>query len=74
MPQIEFNLNISREQYLSWYSGTAREVIAKSLHGQKVRFPAARLRPFVTHLGVKGRFIIQFDDRHKFVCLQKVSG
>ncbi|HFB65988.1 MAG TPA: DUF2835 family protein [Aeromonadales bacterium] len=73
MPQIEFNLNISREKYLSWYSGNAKQVVARSIHGQNVRFPAERLRPFVTHLGVKGRFIIHFDDQHKFVSLEKVA-
>ncbi len=73
MPQIEFNLNISREKYLSWYSGCAKQVITQSVTGQKVTFPAERLRRYVTHSGVQGRFIITFDEKNKFVSLQKVT-
>lgn len=73
MPQIRFRLNISPEHYLAYYQGAARKVIAISSDGRRIQFPADKLRPFVTHDGVRGEFVIEFDANHKFVALQRIS-
>lgn len=73
MPQIRFRLNISAEHYLAYYQGAASKVIATSTDGRRVQFPADRLRPFVTHDGVRGEFVIEFDANHKFVALQRIA-
>jgi len=70
MHKLTFKLNISREKYLNWYSGKARQVVTVADSGQKITFPADRLRPFVSHEGVNGHFAISFDDNHKFVSLE----
>ena len=64
------DLKISRDEYLRWYRGTARSVIAKSRDGRKVSFPADALQGFVSHSGVNGTFAIHFDHNNK---LQKVE-
>lgn len=72
MPSIRFRLDISPELYLSYYQGAVRSVIATGRDGRRVQFPAERLRPFVSHDGVRGEFELEFDANHKFVALRRV--
>lgn len=72
MPSIRFRLDISPELYLAHYQGVARSVIVTGLDGRRVQFPAERLRPFVSHDGVRGEFELEFDANHKFVALRRV--
>ena len=70
--KIRVSLNIPSHQYLAYYEGAAEDVVAWSAEGRKVRFPARVLRPFVTHGGVVGTFLIAYDHQHKFVSIEKV--
>lgn len=67
MQQLTINLSISPEQYLSYYQGHAQQVVAKSMEGVTVAFPADRLRPFISHHGIHGQFKITFDHNHKLL-------
>ncbi|MAR92244.1 MAG: DUF2835 domain-containing protein [Pseudomonadota bacterium] len=67
------DLVISREEYLRWYQGAASAVVATARDGRKVRFPAASLRPYVTHQGIRGTFAIYFDDNHKLLAVKKLQ-
>lgn len=71
MPQISVQLNINANDFIRLYQGVARDVVAISLDGRNVRFPAAILRPFVSHDGVQGRFVIEFDEAGKFVAVNR---
>ena len=73
MPQLRINLNISRDEYLKWYSATAQHVITTALDGRKVRFPANVLQPFVTYSGVRGLFEIEFTESGKFRSIQRLG-
>ena len=68
------DLNITRDEYLSWYRGAAQVVHARSRDGRSVRFPAKALQPYITHSGVAGTFAIYFDDDHKLVGVEKLEG
>jgi len=72
MPSIRFRLDISPESYLAYYQGAARSVIATGRDGRRIQFPADRLRPFVTHDGVRGEFELEFDANNKFVAMRRV--
>lgn len=72
MPSVRFHLNISPERYLAYYQGAAHSVIATGRDGRRVQFPAERLRPFVTHEGVRGEFELEFDANNKFVALRRI--
>ena len=61
---------ITRDEYLRWYQGTAKAILATSRDGRKVSFPAQSLQPYVTHNGIRGSFAIYFDDNNK---LQRVE-
>ncbi len=65
-------LHISAAEYLEYYSGAARHVAATASNGLSVKFPANILRPFITHDGIHGEFVIEFDHNNKFVAIKKV--
>jgi Protein of unknown function (DUF2835) len=66
------NLAIPAEEFVRLYQGSAKVVIAKSLDGRQVKFPADILRPYVLHQGVYGQFKIHFDEFHKFKSIEKL--
>ena len=68
---IVIGLNIDSEELLKLYRGSAREVVAKSLNGQNIRFPAEVLKPFVTHNGVQGQFALVVDANNKLIDLRR---
>jgi len=70
--KVRFALNITQDVLLSYYEGTARSVVVKSLDGRSIQFPANVLRQFVTVEGVQGIFEIEFDADNKFVGLRRV--
>jgi hypothetical protein len=69
---IIVNLNISPEEYTYWYTGTARTVLATSIDGRSVRFPANILQPFVTREGIQGTFCIYFKPDGKFDRIERL--
>ena len=70
---IRFYLNLTPERYLRYYQGAAKAVSVVSVDGRRLQFPAEHLRPFVTHNGVQGEFILHFDSRNKFLGLERVG-
>ncbi len=72
MSSLVVNLAIPAEEFVRLYQGSAKVVIAKSLDGRQVKFPADILRPYVLHQGVYGQFKIHFDEFHKFKSIEKL--
>ncbi len=72
LKRISFGLSVSSEDYLSYYQGVASKVRLRADNGQIIVFPASRLKPFLTHTGVHGRFVITFDENNKFVSLERL--
>ncbi len=68
-----FSLNISAKEYLRVYRGSARQVVVRGTDGTSLSFPAEHLRSFVSHDGVQGRFVLNYDSDNKFISLQKLS-
>ena len=72
MPSSFFNLNISAQEYLRVYKGSARQVVVRGAGGSSLSFPAEHLRRFVSRDGVQGRFELKYDASNKFVSLEKL--
>jgi len=68
------NLAIDAEEYRKLYAGQARDVVARATNGQTLRFPAAALRPFVAHDGVRGNFEIQVTSDNRLVEIRRRGG
>jgi len=71
--RYEFHLQISSEQYLDYYRGEVRSVVARTADGQTVQFPASLLQRFVTHDGIHGHFVLTCDKNHKNAELQRLD-
>ena len=71
--RARFDLNIPAEQILAYYQGLARQVSVLSYDGQRIEFPAEKLRPFLDHRGVQGVFELEFDEQHRFVTLHRIQ-
>ncbi len=73
MGRVIIELDISGGQYLEWYKGIVRNIIAKSREGLTVQFPAGVLQQFVTSDGVQGVFRLTYDEDNKFVSIEKLD-
>lgn len=73
MAKLVFSLNIPAEDYLTYYQGVAKAVITRSKCGRTVQFPAHLLQPYVSHLGIKGDFEIEYNRYGKFRSLTKLN-
>ena len=73
MNHYQFCLGISAEDYLDYYRGNVRHVIARCASGQTVQFPASLLRRFVTNEGIHGDFVLTCDENHKCVELHRLK-
>jgi len=72
MKRFQFQLNISTEQYLDYYRGVARQVVARCPDGLTVSFPASLLKAFVLPTGIHGNFVLTCDDQNKGPILKRL--
>ncbi|NOQ93394.1 MAG: DUF2835 family protein [Methylophaga sp.] len=70
--ELQFYLNISREQVLRYYQGSAKVVVVTTTTGQKLQFPAEHIRSFMDQNGIEGKFSIQFDHNNKLIGLKRL--
>jgi len=68
-----FSLDISRQNYLNYYAGNASTVQVHTEQGLLIQFPASALKPWVTHQGIQGYYMISFDADNKLIELKKLS-
>lgn len=71
--EFVFTLSISPDEYLRYYQGSARNVVARTSDGRTIRFPARELRPYVTRDGVQGRFRLCCDGHNRLVSFERLS-
>jgi len=71
--QYRFSIQISQEEFIRHYQGSANAVQVLSECGRRLRFPASRLRPFLTHSGISGRFLLTVDVGNRFLDLKKID-
>ena len=73
MREYHFRIAISAERYLAHYQGLVRGVVVTLADGTRLEFPAENLRPFVTHDGIYGQFVLRVDANNKLQSLQRVG-
>lgn len=71
--EFQFSLNISSQEYIRYYQGTARKVIVRMQDGRTMQFPAEHLRQFVTAEGVQGRFVLRTDENNKLLEIRRLA-
>lgn len=68
-----FSLKINQQDYLRYYQGAASTIQVYTENGQRLRFPASRLRPFLTHTGISGCFQMTVSSDNRFLDLTKLD-
>jgi len=66
------DIALPAERYLAWYRGQAGRVLMTSRDGRKVSLPAHHLRPFLSHEGVYGSFLMRFTSDGKLLSLERL--
>ena len=73
MHKLIVDLALPAERYLAWYRGQAGRVLMHARDGRSISLPAHHLRPFLTHEGVYGSFVLRFTDEGKLVALERLE-
>ncbi|HHO69847.1 MAG TPA: DUF2835 family protein [Gammaproteobacteria bacterium] len=73
MPSYEIRLNIPADRLQAYYRDGVQTVLAQASDGRRVQFPVASLRPFVSHGGVSGCFVLLTDDDNKLIEIRRKS-
>lgn len=73
MREYRFRLSIPAHDYLAYYQGVVHEVVVTLYDGHTIQFPADILRPFVSHAGVYGEFVLQVDGDNRLQSLEQVG-
>jgi hypothetical protein len=66
---IDVRLELTPDEVLHYYHGRVAAVVAQSLDGRTVRFPANILTRLVTTDGVHGVFRLTFDEDNRLTDL-----
>lgn len=70
MPSLVLDIHLTAEQVLGFYQGRVSRVLATSRDGRKVSLPIHHLRPFLTHGGVRGSFVMEFSAAGELLSLR----
>lgn len=73
MTEYYFSLNMSYQQCLDYYNGKYTSVQIVEDGGKTVRFAAKYLRPFISSLGIRGRFRLLLTPEYQFIRLERVA-
>lgn len=68
-----FYIDIYYHTFQRHYAGSAANVLITAQDGSRLQIPASYLRPFVTHIGVKGHFKIVLDEKNAIVSLDQLE-
>ena len=72
MLSLLFDFSIPAQEYLRVYQGTANRVLIRSRDGRTVSLPARHLQPFLTHEGIRGSFMLRFNEQGKLLDLRRL--
>lgn len=73
MLSLLFDISIPAQDYLRVYQGTANRVLIRSRNGRTISLPARHLQPFLTHEGIYGSFIMEFNAQGQLLDLRRLS-
>ena len=69
---IQFSLDLSYDQFLKVYQGTAKNISVVADDGRRIVFPARNIQSFLTKNGIKGYFEMTLTAENKFISLKKL--
>lgn len=73
MPSLVLDIALSAERLVAVYQGRANRILLHSRDGRRVSVPAHHFRPFLTHDGVYGSFVLEFSDKGELLSLRRIE-
>lgn len=73
MKKYYFQLDLPYAQCLDLYQPGNNVALVRAESGEKVQLPCLNLRPYVSRLGLNGRFRLIIDDNNKVMSFEKVN-
>lgn len=73
MSRVVLDISLSREQILLIYQGAARRALLYSRDGRSISLPVHHLQPFISHTGIHGSFVMEFDPQGSLLALRRLS-
>ncbi|SKA42587.1 hypothetical protein CZ814_02382 [Photobacterium toruni] len=67
-----FTINMSYNLFLQHYSGAASSVVVLTDTGLKLQLPAIKLRGFLTHAGICGKFRVIVNSDNKLEVIERL--
>ena len=67
-----FTISMTVKEFLPYYQGHVQSVIATTIQGVRVQFPAMHLRKHLTSSGIHGYFCLE-TSKSKFLSLNRIS-
>ena len=68
-----FSLSLSPIQLQQYYRGELTTLLVVSEQGLRIQLPLSALRPYFSHTGVKGRFLLEVSSQGKLRRLKQLS-
>jgi len=69
---IRFQLQLSYDQYLRVYQGTASNISVIADDGRRIAFPARNIQSFLTKDGISGYFEMTLTAENKFIGIKQL--
>ncbi len=70
---IRFKLQLSYDQYLRVYQGSAKNISVVADDGRRIAFPARNIQSFLNKDGISGYFEMILTVENKFVSIKRIS-
>jgi len=63
---------MTADEFMPYYEGKAQTIVATSIDGIRVQFPAMHMRKFMTMSGIRGVFCMETEN-NKFKSITKIQ-
>ena len=70
--KIRFYINVSNEEFLRIYQGSANALLVRAEDGRRIQIPANNFRKFVTAAGLQGHFEMELNRDNRLVNLVRI--
>ena len=56
-----------------YYRRGIQKIVVTTDEGLRIQLPVRRFAPYISAVGIRGRFQLTLDSQNRFVCMQKIG-
>lgn len=72
--QYTFNLVFSASEVEQrYYKDRLENIVVQTEQGISIQLPLRRFSPFISNIGIRGRFLLTLDQQNRFISMQKIG-